>query len=95
MTTEQYLSNIDHLIDEFVEKTGDSPTHILITADQWHLMNQPKVYEHSFSCLLDYLVVGVVGEYHYPKFPMVVQLPQFPHTKTLLKVGKTKVIREA
>lgn len=99
MTTEAYLSSIDLLIEEFVEKTGDSPTHILVTADQWHAMNQPKVYEHSISCCLDYLIVGVVGDYHYPKFPMVAQLPQFLHEPLkqdiLFRLGKYGVIRES
>lgn len=91
----QYLSSIASLIDDFVAKTGDSPTHILVTADQWHTMDCPKTYEHSISCCLDYLIVGTVGDYHYPQFPMVVQLPPFQREKTLLKLNKFKVVREA
>lgn len=91
---EPLLSNIHALIDDFTYKTGDSPTHILVTQNQWIELNHPKTYEHSVSCCLDYLVVQPVGDYHYPQFPMVVQLPPFTRHKTLCSVGKYKVICE-
>lgn len=95
----QYLSSIVDQINDFIAKTGDSPTHILVTADQWEELHCPKTYEHSVSCCLDYLVVGTVGDYHYPQFPIVAQLPQFLHEPikdpVMFKLGKYKVVREA
>ena len=99
--TEQHLSNITKQIDDFTQKTGDSPTHILVTQQQWEDLGCPKTYEHSVSCLLDYLVVYSVGDYHYPIFPMVVQLPQFLHEPIyvkdpcILKLGKYRITRES
>lgn len=87
------------LIDDFIRKNGDSPTHILVTQQQWEDLGCPKTYEHSVSCLLDYLVVYSVGDYHYPIFPMVVQLPQYLHEpikpNILFKIGSYGVIRES
>lgn len=92
-------SPFSDLIDDFVSKTGDSPTHLLVTSKQWHELGCPKTYEHSVSCCLDYLVVDKVGDYHFPSFPMVAQLPQFLHEpvkpNVLFKLGKYGVIRES
>lgn len=97
MKTEPSL--FSELIDDFVHKTGDSPTHILVTQEQWEKLGCPKTYEHSVSCLLDYLVVYSVGDYHYPKLPLVAQLPQFLHEpikpNVIFKLGKYGVIRES
>lgn len=92
-------SPFSDLIDDFTAKTGDSPTHLLVTPKQWNELGCPKTYEHSVSCCMDYLVVDVVGDYHHPVFPMVAQLPQFLHEpikpNVLFKFGKYGVIRES
>lgn len=99
--TEPLLSKIDGLIDDFVTKTGDSPTHILVAPNQWEALGSPKTYEYSVSCCLDYTVVEMMGTYHFPELPMVVQLPQFFHKPIVIKdpvifkLGKYKVTHEA
>lgn len=95
MTMAQF--QFSKIIDDFVAKTGDSPTHILVTQSQWEELKCPQTYEHSVSCCLDYLVVNPIGTYHYPEFPIVAQLPQFFKKPDLVmvKLGKYKVIREA
>lgn len=95
MKMEPYLFN--ELIEDFIGKTGDSPTHILVTSKQWNELGCPKTYEHSVSCCMDYLVVENIGDYHFPVFPIVAQLPQFLHEplkpKVLFKLGKYEIIR--
>lgn len=67
--------DLNLLIDEFIKQTGDTPSHILVTKEQYEKLGITSV-EHSVSCVVDILYLSGTPTYHYPEFPVCLTIPQ-------------------
>lgn len=72
--------NLGAIVDDFIKKTGDSPTHIVVSeADYAEL---PPSLETDTGTLVDLIPFkNVHGHYHHLELPMAITLPQFKAMK--------------
>lgn len=90
---------LDAELQNFLDTTGDSPTHVLVTPtwmQEWTANGGSRSYELNSLIMVDFMEVKWVPNWHHPSFPQIVRLPQTIHFKRpglwkrfLLKLKKT------
>ena len=68
--------NLGALVDDFIKKTGDSPTHIVVSETDYADLS-PSL-ETDTGTLVDLIPYkNVHGHYHHLELPLACTLPQF------------------